>query len=52
MAALSAVAVAAPPFVYGSASLAAAIVAGALALLAAIAMPVVRPAPGAHAAMH
>jgi MFS family permease len=37
---------------YGSASLAAAIVAGALALLAAIVMPVVRPAPGAHAAMH
>jgi MFS family permease len=52
VAALSAVALAAPPFDYGSASLAAAIVAGALALLAAIVMPAVRPAPGAHAAMH
>jgi MFS family permease len=37
---------------YGSASTAAAVVAGALALLAAVAMPAVRPAPGARAAMH
>jgi MFS family permease len=52
VAALSAVAVATPPFDYGSGSLAAAIVAGALALLAAVVMPAVRPASGAHAAMH
>jgi MFS family permease len=36
---------------YGSAAIAAAIVASALALLAVV-MPAVRPAPGAHAALH
>jgi hypothetical protein len=52
VAALSAIALASAPVDYGSASLAAAIVAGALALLAAVVMPVVRPAPGAHAPIH
>ena len=53
MAGLSAVALGASTGVdYGSAALAAAIVAAALTVLAATVMPVVRPAPDAHVAVH
>ncbi|HEX6027039.1 MAG TPA: MFS transporter, partial [Solirubrobacter sp.] len=52
VAGLSAIALASHPVDYGSGAIAAAIVAGALAVAAAIVMPAVRPTPGTHAAMH
>jgi EmrB/QacA subfamily drug resistance transporter len=54
VAVLSAIAVAASPagIGYGHAFLAAAILAGALAFLAAAVVPAVRPAPGGHAGLH